>query len=127
MAFGYFCTYKTGVALYTSRNRHLHPISKHSLRLSGVDELLDEGKRLLAVLVDVLLVRVGVVAVAAVGVGRVAVRLDDGRASRRALEAARAGSKLLMLLLVLLFCKQFRVLGTESKLLTPPARHVPTL
>src|SRR5690349_1266596 len=100
MAFGYSCTYRTDVALYTSRNKHPHPLSQHSLRLSGIEELLDEGKRLLAVLVDVLLVRVGVVAVAAVGVGRVAVRLDDGRAGRRALEAAGAGSELFMLLSV---------------------------
>jgi hypothetical protein len=62
--------------------------------LSSIEELLDEGERLLAVLVDVLLVRVGVVAGAAVGVGRVAVRLDDGRAGGRALEPTRAGGEL---------------------------------
>jgi hypothetical protein len=48
---------------------------------------LDERKRLGAVLVNVLLVSVGVVAVAAVWVRSVAVRLDDGGASGRTLEA----------------------------------------
>jgi len=43
---------------------------------------LDESKRLGAVLVDVLLVRVGVISIAAVGVGGVAVRLDDAGVCR---------------------------------------------
>jgi hypothetical protein len=68
--------------------------SKVDQGLSGIDQLLDEGHRLLAVLVDVLLVRVGVVAGAAIGVAGVAVRLDDTRAGRRALEASGAGGKL---------------------------------
>ena len=55
---------------------------------------LDESESLRAVLVDVLLVGVGIVAVAAVGVGRVAVRLDDACVGGRALEASRAGSEL---------------------------------
>lgn len=71
--------------------------------LSSVHELLDESQRLLTVLVDVLLVRVGIVAVAAVGVGRVAVRLDDGRAGRGALEAAGAGSELVEVSFILAF------------------------
>lgn len=62
--------------------------------LSGVDKLLDEGHGLLAVLVDILLMRVGVVAGAAVGVAGVAVRLDDARAGRGALETSGARSKL---------------------------------
>jgi len=64
--------------------------------LSGIHELLDESEGLLAVLVDVLLVRVGVVAVAAVRVGRVAVGLDDGRVGGRALVAAGAGGELFL-------------------------------
>jgi Mn2+/Fe2+ NRAMP family transporter len=55
---------------------------------------LDEGKSLGSVLVDVLLVGVGVVAVAAVWVGRIAVRLDDGGTGRCALEARWASSEL---------------------------------
>jgi hypothetical protein len=47
---------------------------------------LDERKRLGAVLVNVLLVSIGIVAVAAVWVRSVAVRLDDGGASGRTLE-----------------------------------------
>jgi hypothetical protein len=59
---------------------------------------LDESKGLGAVLVDVLLVRVGIVAVAAVWVGGVAVRLDDGGAGGCALESRRTGGKLKSLL-----------------------------
>jgi hypothetical protein len=54
---------------------------------------LDESQRLRAVLVGVLLVRVGIVAVAAVWVGRVAVRLDLG--SLGAGEALGASSELI--------------------------------
>ena len=50
---------------------------RFSFSRSSIQQLLDESQCLLAVLVDVLLVRVGIVAVAAVGIGRVAVRLDD--------------------------------------------------
>jgi hypothetical protein len=48
---------------------------------------LDEGKSLGAVLVDVLLVGVGVITVAAVWIGGIAVGLDDGGAGGRAREA----------------------------------------
>lgn len=64
------------------------------MRLCG-DLGLDESKSLGAVLVDVLLVRVGVVAIAAVGIGRVAVRLDDACAGWRARETSWARSELL--------------------------------
>ena len=53
-----------------------------------------EGERLAAVLVDILLVRVLVVALAAVWVGLVAVRLHDGGIPRRALEARGPRSEL---------------------------------
>jgi len=69
-----------------------------------IEELLDERKRLLTVLVDVLLVRVGVVAVAAVRIRRIAVRLDDARVGRGALEAALAGGELF---------RQIRVSNTD--------------
>jgi hypothetical protein len=48
---------------------------------------LDESKSLRTVLVDVLLVSIGVVAVAAVWVRGIAVRLDDGGVGGRAGEA----------------------------------------
>ena len=59
---------------------------------------LNESQSLRTVLVDVLLVSVGIVASAAVGVSGVAVQLDDAGAGRRALEASRAGGKLETLL-----------------------------
>jgi len=62
--------------------------------VSSIQLAPDEGKCLLAVLVDVLLVRVGVVAGAAVRVSRVAVRLDDGRARGGALKASGTGREL---------------------------------
>ena len=58
------------------------------------DLALNERKSLRAVLVDVLLVSIGVVTVAAVWVSGVAVRLDDAGAGGRALEAGRAGGEL---------------------------------
>ena len=61
---------------------------------AGVELALDEGQRLGTVLVAILLMRVGVGARAAVRVGRVAVRLNDGRLGRRALEALGAGGEL---------------------------------
>lgn len=55
---------------------------------------LDEGESLRTVNGHVLLVVVGVAAIAAVGVLRVTVGLDNGRAAGRASVAARARSKL---------------------------------
>lgn len=63
------------------------------IHLSG-DLALDESHGLAAVDGDVLLVVVGVVAVAAVRVLGVAVRLDDAGRGRRAREASGASSKL---------------------------------
>jgi hypothetical protein len=60
---------------------------------------LDESKSLGAVLVDVLLVSVGVIAVAAVWVRGIAVRLDDGGVGGRAGEAWWARSKLRVVLI----------------------------
>lgn len=71
---------------------HSPPFS--SAHLCG-DLRLDERQRLRAVLVDVLLVRVCVVSIAAVGVGGVTVALDDAGAGRGALEALRAGGETL--------------------------------
>ena len=51
------------------------------------DLALDEGESLVAVDVDVLLVVVGVVSVAAVRIGRIAVALDDAGVGGRALES----------------------------------------
>jgi len=65
----------------------------HSLGRS-IQQLLDKVERLLSILVDILLVRVGVVAVAAVGIGRVAVGLEDGFGSGFTLEAAGASREL---------------------------------
>jgi len=62
-----------------------------------IDKLLDERHGLRAVLVDILLMRVRVVAVAAVGIGGVAVGLDDGRVGGGALEAGGAGGEALVL------------------------------
>ena len=73
---------------------HILPKIYTVCHLFGIKELLDEGKCLLAVLVDVLLVRVGVIAVAAVRIGAVAVRLDDLGVGRSALEAASAWREL---------------------------------
>lgn len=79
----------------------------------------DECEGLGAVFVDVLLVRVGIVAVAAVGVCGVAVGLDDAGAGGGALETGGAGGELEM-------CEC--VVGVVLEwLLTPPAVHVPTL
>lgn len=55
---------------------------------------LDESQGLLAVLVDILLVGVGIVSIAAIRISSVTVRLDDGGAPRRALESGRAGGEL---------------------------------
>lgn len=65
----------------------------HTERLCG-ELALDESQSLGSVLVDVLLVGVGVVAVAAVRVGGVAVRLNDGGACWCALEARWTGGEL---------------------------------
>jgi hypothetical protein len=62
--------------------RHFHRASNLCGELA-----LDEGKRLRAVLVDVLLVSVCVVAGTAVWVGGIAVGLDDGGVGGRACEA----------------------------------------
>jgi len=59
------------------------------------DLALDEGESLVAVDVDVLLVVVGVVSIAAVWVLRVAVALDDAAAGRCAGESSRAGGEAL--------------------------------
>lgn len=66
----------------------------NSKSLSG-DLGLNEGHGLRSVLVDVLLVGVGIVSVAAVRVCAVAVALDDARVGRRALEALRTGGEAL--------------------------------
>jgi len=91
----WICTGQTSVPIL-ALNDTLLPSSLSADRLwRRIDKLLDESKCLRAVLVDVLLVRVGVVAVAAIRVRRVAVRLDDGRVGGRALEAAGAGGELI--------------------------------
>lgn len=64
------------------------------IRRLCLDLALDEVESLGAVSVDVLLVSVVVAAVAAEGVGSIAVRLDDACAGGRALEALRTGSEL---------------------------------
>jgi hypothetical protein len=71
------------------------PSFDQSNRLSS-DLGLDESQCLGTVLVDVLLVRVGVVSVAAVGIGRVAVRLDDAGGGWRAREARRTSGEALV-------------------------------
>lgn len=75
--------------------------SPTTLRLRSIYNLtklaLDELHGLRAVLVDVLLVRVGIIAVAAVGIGRIAVRLDDAWARRRAGKASRTSGELILL------------------------------
>ena len=81
-------------SIYNNQTSIFRAVSKQTPNLGGIEELLDEGQRLCSVLVDVLLVRVGIVAVAAVRVGRVAVRLNDGRLGRRALEALGTGGEL---------------------------------
>ena len=63
------------------------------------DLALDEGESLVAVDVNVLLVVVGVVSIAAVWVLRVAVALDDAAAGRCAGESSRAGGELKYLLI----------------------------
>jgi hypothetical protein len=74
----------------TSRCFHI-PTDNHKLSSKLA---LDKGKRLRAILVNILLVRVCIVSGAAVGVSRIAVALDYARAGRLALEASRTGSKL---------------------------------
>ena len=51
---------------------------------------LDESKSLRSVLVDVLLVCICVVAIAAVGIGSITVRLEDAGVCGRALESGGA-------------------------------------
>lgn len=80
---------------------------------------LDESQSLGAVLVDVLLVRVGVVASAAVGIGGVAVRLEPVGLGGRALEALGTGSELFAFV-------SFRIVRL-GELRTPWALQVPTL
>ena len=72
----------------------LIPILQKPTQAGLSDQLLDKTKGLLAILVNILLVRVGVVAVATVRVGGVAVGLDDGGVGGRALETALAGREL---------------------------------
>jgi hypothetical protein len=67
-----------------------------AIHLCG-DLALDEGKSLVAVDVDVLLVVVGVVSVAAVRVLGVAIALDDAGTGGCAAETRRAGSEALRL------------------------------
>lgn len=71
--------------------------SIHAKHLCG-ELALDEVESLRAVLVDVLLVGIGIISGAAIWVGRVAVRLDDGGGSWRALEALWAGRELSLVL-----------------------------
>jgi hypothetical protein len=77
-----------------------HDVVKESPQRCGskrrclLELALDESKCLRAVLIDVLLVCVGVVAVAAVRVGGVAVRLDDAGAGGRAREATGTSGEL---------------------------------
>lgn len=71
-----------------------HFVQKEIPRLSS-DLALDEVESLVAVDVDVLLVVVGVVAVAAVWVLRVAVALDDAAIGGRAGEALGTSGKLI--------------------------------
>jgi hypothetical protein len=75
------------------RESSMRPASK---RIRLLELALDESERLGAVLVDVLLVCVGIIAVAAVRVGGVAVRLDDAGAGWRAFEATGTGGELVM-------------------------------
>ena len=71
------------------------PHSKWSLKQRLCSKLaLDESQSLRTVLVDILLVRVGVVAVAAEWVSSVAVRLDDACTGGSTLEASRASGEL---------------------------------
>jgi len=86
---------------------HMQTIFRVIIHLSG-DLALNESQRLWAVLVDILLVRVGVVAVAAVGVGRVAVRLDDTWVCRGALEAGWTGGELTYIISLILSKKTGR-------------------
>ena len=60
----------------------------------GSDLALDEGESLVSINVDILLVVIGVVSVAAVRVLRVAIALDDAGVGWRAFEAAGTGGKL---------------------------------
>ena len=62
------------------------------------DLALDESQCLRAVLVDVLLMGIGVITVAAIGVSCVTVTLDDAGVCGRAFEAGWAGGKLCCLL-----------------------------
>ena len=74
------------------------PLFVPKMHLSS-DLALDEGESLVAVDVNVLLVVVGVVSIAAVWVLRVAVALDDAAAGRCAGESSRAGGELKYLLI----------------------------
>jgi hypothetical protein len=61
------------ICMYLQRRYGIHTLSGAPVRRLCGELALNESKSLRAVLVDVLLVGVGIVAVAAVGVGRVAV------------------------------------------------------
>lgn len=69
-------------------------ISYMNSELCSVDQFLDKCQCLASILVHILLVRVGIVAVAAVRISGVAIRLNNGRVSRRALVSAGTGRKL---------------------------------
>lgn len=68
---------------------------------SSVDQLLDERQCLASILIDVLLVRVRIIAIAAVRIGGVTVRLNDGRIGGRTLVSAGTSRKLVWLVLSL--------------------------
>jgi hypothetical protein len=84
------------IVVKRSRRNEVFPHFASAIRSCG-ELALDEGESLVAVDVDVLLMVVGVVSVAAVRVLGVAVALDDAGAGRRAGEASGAGSEALSL------------------------------
>jgi hypothetical protein len=97
------------------RKSSMRPASK---RIRLLELALDESERLGAVFVDVLLVCVGIIAVAAVRVGGVAVRLDDAGARWRAFEATGTGGELVMSEIV-----PISLTGTSLRLLLCRFRH----
>lgn len=87
------------ILIFTQNVKHFtisSPPSSPSTNLTHLrsDLALNESQRLRAILVDILLMGVGVIAIAAVRVRGVAVRLDDAGVGGRAGEACWAGGKL---------------------------------